>query len=614
MKSVTMHLLAILISASFALAVPPYISYQGYLTSPEGTPLDTTVAMTFKFYGNFWELLWEENHPEVTVTDGYFNVTLGNDVFLTDSVLASGIALLQVTVGSDSPMTPETYSQSVPYAFRTGTVDGATGGTLIGSLSSGSSNSIPPDDCFAAGSGQVITQGPGTIAGGSSNTLNGVFGLIGGGVDNVMNSAGGVCGGGYGNEISSTGAAHTIVGGYHNDITGPRSYGVISGGAENLVTGSTAAIGGGSFNRAHGDYSAICGGGGPDAADSNSVSALASTIGGGQRNEIELLANHSFIGGGDANSVTANNSIIGGGRNNRVRGAYSVVAGGGGPTEADSNSASGANAFIGAGTRGKATGDYSFVGAGYGCEAHGQESVVVGGEYCYANALRATVGGGFQNQATGQDAVVAGGNGNVASGSTSTVPGGAGNEATAFMTTAMGFRAKANHIGSFVWADRTYTDFASTADNQVSFRASGGVRIATNGAGTVGVKLDNGDTAWEVLSDSTKKTNRTAVNTATILDKLTQLPVEEWNYSHQDAANTHIGPMAQNFHALFGYGDDNTTISTIDPDGVALAAIQELAKQNREMQNEITNLRSQIQSLMAGQAKASMEINHEISK
>ncbi|MBK6766738.1 MAG: hypothetical protein IPG71_10595 [bacterium] len=262
MKSVTMLLLALLMSATFTMAVPPYISYQGYLTSPEGTPLDTTVAMTFKFYGNFWELLWEENHPAVTVTDGYFNVTLGNDVFLTDSVFASGIAMLQVTVGSDSPMTPGTYSQSVPYAFRTGTVDGAIGGTLTGSLSAGVSNSIPSDDCFAAGSGQVITQGPATIAGGSSNTLTGTFGFIGAGSDNVLNSAGGVCGGGYGNEVTSAGSSHVIAGGYHNDITGPYSFSVISGGAENLATGNTVTIGGGAFNRVYGDYATIAGGGG----------------------------------------------------------------------------------------------------------------------------------------------------------------------------------------------------------------------------------------------------------------------------------------------------------------------------------------------------------------
>ena len=164
----------------------------------------------------------------------------------------------------------------------------------------------------------------------------------------------------------------------------------------------------------------------------------------------------------------------------------------------------------------------------------------------------------------------------------------------------MGRRAKALNDGSFVWADRTLADFNSTADNQFSLRASGGVRIATTTAGTVGVKIDNGDTAWEVLSDSTKKTNRKAANTSSILEKVVQMPIEEWNYTHQDANNTHIGPMAQTFHTLFGYGDDNTTISTIDPDGVSLAAIQELAKRLTQLEKQNIQLIQEIQSLKAG--------------
>lgn len=42
----------------------------------------------------------------------------------------------------------------------------------------------------------------------------------------------------------------------------------------------------------------------------------------------------------------------------------------------------------------------------------------------------------------------------------------------------------------------------------------------------------------------------------------------------QDASVQHMGPMAQDFHAAFGLGDDDTRITTVDPDGVALAAIQ----------------------------------------
>ena len=37
-----------------------------------------------------------------------------------------------------------------------------------------------------------------------------------------------------------------------------------------------------------------------------------------------------------------------------------------------------------------------------------------------------------------------------------------------------------------------------------------------------------------------------------------------------------MGPMAQDFYAAFGLGGGDTTITSVDPDGVALAAIQGL--------------------------------------
>jgi hypothetical protein len=42
--------------------------------------------------------------------------------------------------------------------------------------------------------------------------------------------------------------------------------------------------------------------------------------------------------------------------------------------------------------------------------------------------------------------------------------------------------------------------------------------------------------------------------------------------------------MAQDFWKLFGLGEDSLGISTIDPDGIALAAIQELNKKVEEVQ------------------------------
>ena len=61
-----------------------------------------------------------------------------------------------------------------------------------------------------------------------------------------------------------------------------------------------------------------------------------------------------------------------------------------------------------------------------------------------------------------------------------------------------------------------------------------------------------------------------------VLAKVAALPVRSWVYKAQPG-ETHIGPMAQDFHAAFGLnGTDDKHITTVDEGGVALAAIQGL--------------------------------------
>jgi len=114
---------------------------------------------------------------------------------------------------------------------------------------------------------------------------------------------------------------------------------------------------------------------------------------------------------------------------------------------------------------------------------------------------------------------------------------------------------------------------------------------------TAGVKLDPGDSAWETLCDSTRKNLMRRANTEDVLKQLEDTPIWLWHYKHQDASNTHIGPTAQDFHAQFGFGDDETTISTIDPDGVALAAIQELSKRVRDLEGENATMKADLARL-----------------
>jgi len=67
------------------------------------------------------------------------------------------------------------------------------------------------------------------------------------------------------------------------------------------------------------------------------------------------------------------------------------------------------------------------------------------------------------------------------------------------------------------------------------------------------------------------------------------LPISKWKYKGTN--KYHIGPTAQDFSKLFGLGIDDKGISTVDPAGIALAAIKELIKKNQQLSAELEELR-----------------------
>ena len=56
--------------------------------------------------------------------------------------------------------------------------------------------------------------------------------------------------------------------------------------------------------------------------------------------------------------------------------------------------------------------------------------------------------------------------------------------------------------------------------------------------------------------------------------------------------------MAQDFKAAFEVGEDEKRITTIDADGVALAAIQGLYRRNTDQAQEIERLKKQLDEVM----------------
>ena len=121
--------IALLFSAATALAVPQQIDYQGSLARPDGTPLDTTVTMTFRLYtlSAGGTTLWTETRPAVTSAGGLFAVPLGSVTILPDTVFNRAEVWLGLTVGNNTEMTPRVRIVSVGYSYRVGTVDGASG-------------------------------------------------------------------------------------------------------------------------------------------------------------------------------------------------------------------------------------------------------------------------------------------------------------------------------------------------------------------------------------------------------------------------------------------------------------------------------------------------------
>jgi hypothetical protein len=103
-------------------------------------------------------------------------------------------------------------------------------------------------------------------------------------------------------------------------------------------------------------------------------------------------------------------------------------------------------------------------------------------------------------------------------------------------------------------------------------------------------------TAVNITSDRNAKENFAPINAREVLAKVARLPISEWQYREQPGTR-HIGPMAQDFRAAFEVGRDEKHITSVDADGVALAAIQGLHELVREKETELGRLKSENQSL-----------------
>jgi Chaperone of endosialidase len=101
-----------------------------------------------------------------------------------------------------------------------------------------------------------------------------------------------------------------------------------------------------------------------------------------------------------------------------------------------------------------------------------------------------------------------------------------------------------------------------------------------------------------LTSDRNAKKNFSSINSLAILEKVARLPISSWTYKTDTNNLRHIGPMAQDFHKIFGLnGKDDKHISSIDEQGVALAAIQGLYQQNQKLTAQLKSLEARFAKL-----------------
>jgi len=523
------------------------------------------------------------------------------------------------------------------YAFIGGGSNSSAGGQQSGILAGYSNRACLQFDGIAAGqSNSTLDSGHASFIGAGSNSdIDASYeSFIGAGNGlSVSSSNDGSVVAGQSSNLEYGADSGLVGAGANNSVTRPDAF--IGAGTAGATLGSDSFVGAGSSGRGAGNSSGLVSGAGNDPA------GISSFVGAGQTNSAAIngfvgagtgnsaLGNSSFVGAGTGNKAVGDNAFVGAGGTNSA-GASAFIGAGSANTAGSSsfvgagykNAASGSGAFVGAGgmaffqagttAANSATGTDAFVGAGDGNIAGATHSVVAGGVSNrilhttaggatgatdavigggYENIIEATASGGAAyailaggqtNLVTGGSAALGGGVKNAVSGSYGTVPGGFDNRAAGIGSFAAGTNAGALHNGTFVWSDDAGSAAVnSTAPYQFRARASGGFYLFSNATATAGVKLAPGSGAWASLSDRNMKTAILPLDGAAVLDKIMRLPVSEWSYTSERGVR-HVGPMAQDFFAAFEVGEDDRHVTTIDEDGVALAAIKTLyAKSER---------------------------------
>lgn len=633
MKS--LNLLGVLALTGVAIldlaAQPTAFTYQGRLTA-EGQPFSGLAEMQPSLWNAANDGALVAAHSPATITVGVTN-GLFTTTFDFDSAPLTGQPLwLQLDVrtglGAFIPLTPRQQLTATPYAVRALTASNLVGNVTAAQVTGTLATSQVPASVVTNGAAGLTLSG--TFAGNGAGLANVNAASLGGlAASNHWRLTGNQVGanqflGSVNNanlelrannepalrlsyrSNTNYGVAPSVIGGYRGNSA---SFSFL--GTTTDYFGAT--IGGGGYSNAENfvwaDLGTVSGGAG------NIASGKGAFVGGGTKN----LANGDFAAvlGGSGNRAT-NDYSTAGGRDSRAGGYGSTAMGAGSTANGFGSTAMGTS--IATGSSSTATGN---------SDASGDFSAASG--ISFASGNRSTATG--NSEASGANSTAMGNS--LASGDYSTAMG--TSQAIGDYSMAAGQRVTAQHDGCFIWGDNRLGFTSTTGTNQFYIRAGGGLQLDDDtgyptdlyfGSNTrqminlwgtshgIGVQSsttyfrsssrfswfaggvhsesqNNPGTGGSVLmtltsggltvngtlvssSDRNKKENFKPVDPRAVLEKVAALPLSEWNYKDDEEHSRHLGPMAQDFKAAFGVGPDDKHITTVDADGVALAAIQGL--------------------------------------
>jgi trimeric autotransporter adhesin len=380
-------------------------------------------------------------------------------------------------------------------------------------------------------------------------------------------------------EVNTIGTNNTFVGnnaGHFNALTSNNSFfgsgtGLNNAANSNSFFGNNAGIGNttGTLNCFFGESSG--------AASANAASSNNSFFGAFSGDANIIGANNAFFGkdAGGANTTASNNSFFG-------------------ANSGDTNTTGTSNAFFGkdAGGANISASDNSFFGAFagdanttgtrnsfFGKNAGGSNSTG-NNNTCFGDSAGLGNVNGSNNLFLGQSADVSGG---ITLNNASAI--GANSFVEASNTMAFG------NLSNICWAFGRGSATLSSMALQVGCCAANG-----NGA-----NLTKGG-AWTNSSSRSLKEDFQTLDKSEVLKKVNALYISRWKYIGTETPEYHIGPIAEEFYAAFKTGIEDKSISTIDPSGVALVAIQALSEKNDELKTEVGGLKTE-----DGKQKAEIE-------